>query len=151
MLSRLTHKRRKHVWIPLHPELQFALEAACAERRPNPSDHILLNPETGRPMMRPRLYQRIRVLGDRAGVTRAHPHRFRDTLAVDMLLKGASPYDVAKTLGDTVMVVEEHYAPYVRELRERTRRIMESPDGIERAVVDCTEIAQPPAPKGRLQ
>ena len=29
----------------------------------------------------------------------AHPHRFRDTLAVDLLASGASPYDVAKMLG----------------------------------------------------
>jgi hypothetical protein len=68
-----------------------------------------------------------------------------------MLLKGASPYDVAKTLGDTVAVVEEHYAPYVRELRERTRRIIESPEGLEKPAADCTIIAQQPAPKGRLQ
>src|SRR5262249_11216076 len=56
MLSRLTHKRRKHVWVPLHPELQFALEATCSERHPKPAEHVLLNPETGRPMTRPRLY-----------------------------------------------------------------------------------------------
>jgi integrase len=151
MLSRLTHKRRKNVWIPIHPELEFALEAAIAERKPKPGDHVLLNPETGRAMTRPRLYRRVRMMGDRAGVERAHPHRFRDTLAVDMLLKGASPYDVAKTLGDTVAVVEEHYTPYVKELRERTRRIMESGEGIEKQASDCTPIAHPAAPKGRVQ
>jgi integrase len=91
------------------------------------------------------------MTGERAGVTRAHPHRFRDTLAVDMLLKGASPYDVAKTLGDTISVVEEHYAPYVKELRERTRRIMESPDGIEKPAADCTVFAHPPEIKGKAQ
>jgi integrase len=127
MVCRLTHKRQKRVWIPLHPELLFALEATCAERHPQASDHVLLNPETGGPMSRPRLYERIKAMGERASVTRAHPHRFRDTLAVDLLLKGASPYDVAKTLGDTIAVVEEHYAPYVKELRERTRRIHGEP------------------------
>jgi integrase len=132
MLCRVTHKRPKRVWIPLHPELLFALEAACAERRSQPLDHVLLNPETGGPMSRPRLYERIKALGERSGVNGAHPHRFRDMLAVDMLLKGASPYNVAKTLGDTIAVVEEHYAPYAKELRERTRRILESPDRIEK-------------------
>jgi integrase len=36
MLSRLTHKRKKQVWIPLHPELLFALEAESggADHRP---------------------------------------------------------------------------------------------------------------------
>jgi integrase len=71
------------------------------------------------------------ALGRRAGVARAHPHRFRDTLAVDMLARGASPYDVAKMLGDTIDTVEKHYMPFVRELRERVRTILETGIGIE--------------------
>jgi integrase/recombinase XerD len=151
MLSRLTHKRKKQVWIPLHPELLFALEAESARRRPSPGDHVLLNPDTKKPMSRPRLYERMISLGDRAEVTRVHPHRFRDTLAVDLLLKGATAYDVAKTLGDTIAVIEEHYAPYVRELRERTRRIIESPEGIEKAAADCTVFAHQPEVKRKVQ
>ena len=60
---------------------------------------------------------------------RAHPHRFRDTFAVDMLARGASPYDVAKLLGDEIATVEKHYAEFVKELRERVRRMMESNEG----------------------
>jgi integrase len=151
MLSRLTHKRGKQVWIPLHQELLFALEAEFERRDPRPSDQVLLNPETKKPMSRPRLYTRIKALGDRAGVRQAHPHRFRDTLAVDMLLKGASPYDVAKTLGDTVAVVEQHYAPYVKELRERTRKIMASDEGIEKAAPNRTVFAHQPPIGGKVQ
>lgn len=44
---------------------------------------------------------------------------------VDVLARGASPYDVAKLLGDTIETVEKHYAEFVRELRERVRRMME--------------------------
>ena len=43
-----------------------------------------------------------------------------------MLCRGATPYDVAKILGDTIETVEQHYAPFVPELRERVRRILES-------------------------
>ncbi len=46
----------------------------------------------------------------------SHAHRFRDTFAVDLLTRGASPYDVAKLLGDTAETVEKHYAPFVKEL-----------------------------------
>jgi integrase len=67
------------------------------------------------------------ALGKRADVPDAHPHRFRDTLAVDMLARGANPYDVAKMLGDTIETVEKHYTPFVRELRERVRMILEKP------------------------
>jgi integrase len=118
---------------------------------PSPGDHVLLNPDSKKPVSRPRLYEKMLALGRRAEVTRAHPHRFRDTLAVDLLLKGATANDVAKTLGDSVAVVEEHYAPYVKELREHTRRIMESPDGIEKPAADCTVFAPQPEVKGKLQ
>jgi integrase len=50
--------------------------------------------ERGR-MTRPRLYQRCKAIGRRAGIEDVHPHRFRDTFAVDMLARGATPYDVA--------------------------------------------------------
>jgi hypothetical protein len=43
-----------------------------------------------------------------------------------MLARGASPYDVEKLLGDTIETAEKHYAEFVRELRERVRRMMES-------------------------
>jgi integrase len=83
-------------------------------------------------MTRPRLYQRMLALGRRAGVPHAHPHRFRDTLAVDMLAKGASPYDVAKTLGDTIGTIEKHYTPFTKDLRERVRKILQNGEGIEK-------------------
>ena len=132
-INRLTQKRRKRVLLPIHQELLFALEAERDRRGPQPEDRVLLNPATGQPLTRPRLYQRMLAVGRRAGVLDAHPHRFRDTFAVDLLARGASPYDVAKLLGDTVETVEKHYAPFVRELRERARRIMESGEGLELA------------------
>jgi integrase len=87
--------------------------------------------------------------GKRAGVPDAHPHRYRDTFAVDMLARGASPYDVAKLLGDTVATVEKHYAPFVKELRDRTRRIMESGEGLEK--ISGTKLAQREEFKSRIQ
>ncbi len=130
-INRLTLKRRKRVVLPIHQELLFALEIERDKRKPQPEDRVLVNPETGRPLTRPRLYERMLALGRRAGVPGAHPHRFRHTFAVDLLSRGASPYDVAKLLGDTVDTIEKHYAEWVKELRERARRIMESGEGLE--------------------
>jgi integrase len=126
-IERVTQKRRKRVILPIQAELLFALEAERERRKPEPSDRVLLNPATGKPLTRPRLYHRMLALGKRANVPDAHPHRFRDTLAVDMLTRGANPYDVAKMLGDTIETVEKHYTPFVRELRERVRMILEKP------------------------
>ena len=88
------------------------------------------------------------ALGRRAEVLESHPHRFRDSFAVDLLARGASPYDVAKLLGDTVETVEKHYAPFVRELRERTRRILETGEGLE---ITGTQQAQQKGNRERIQ
>lgn len=146
-INRLTLKRRKRVLLPIHQELLFALEVERDRRKPLPEDRVLVSPATGRPLTRPRLYERMLALGRRAGVLGAHPHRFRDTYAVDLLARGASPYDVAKLLGDTVDTIEKHYAPFVKELRERARRIMESGEGLE---ITGTPRAQQDAPKERM-
>jgi hypothetical protein len=49
-----------------------------------------------------------------------------------MLARGASPYDVAKLLGDTVATIEKHYAPFVKELRDRACRFKENGEGLEK-------------------
>ena len=41
----------------------------------------------------------IREIGQRAGVTNTHPHRFRRTLATSMIDRGASLLDVQRILG----------------------------------------------------
>jgi integrase len=128
--------------VPLHTELLFALEVERGRRKPETNDRVLTNPATGKPLTRPGLYRRMVALGRRAGVPNAHPHRFRDTFAVDMLVRGASPYDVAKMLGDTIETVEKHYTPFVRELRERVRSILETGIGLEELAQKTSEIVQ---------
>lgn len=130
-IVRITQKRGKRVVVPIHTELLFALETERDMRKPNLWERVLVNPETRKPLTRPRLYERMMKLGRRAGITNANPHRFRDSLAVEMLCRGATPYDVAKVLGDTIETVEQHYAPFVPELRERVRRILESSAEVE--------------------
>jgi hypothetical protein len=39
---------------------------------------------------------------------------------------------VAKLLGDTVATAEKHYSRFVKELRDRTLRIMEIGDAVEK-------------------
>lgn len=125
-IERVTQKRSKKVIIPIQSELLAVLEMEYEHRNPATNEVVLLHPVTQTPLTQRRLYHRMVALGKRAGVPDAHPHRFRDTFAVDMLARGASPYDVAKLLGDTIETVERHYADFVKELRERVRRMMES-------------------------
>lgn len=51
---------------------------------------------------------------------------------------------MAKILGDEVATIERHYAPYVRELRERARGFMDSTEGgLEK--ITSTILTQSPA------
>lgn len=48
-----------------------------------------------------------------------HPHRFRDTFAVELLLKGAELRTVQLLLGHkSIKTTEKHYAPYVRSYQK---------------------------------
>lgn len=142
-IERVTQKRRKPVIIPIHSELLFALEVEYERRSQEPSGQVLPQTREHGRMTRPRLYQRCKAMGRRAGIEDAHPHRFRDTFAVDMLARGATPYDVAKLLGDEIATVEKHYAPFVRELRERVRSLMESDSGIAKFAPESRTTNKP--------
>lgn len=112
-----TRKRGVWVTIPIADQLRRAL----TERPPTSRFDQVFPGAT-----RTKLYSIIRNLGERAGVKNAHPHRFRDTLAVTILEKGGTIYDVAKILGDAVTTVEKHYAPFTDRLQERVRKILDS-------------------------
>ncbi len=55
-----------------------------------------------------------------AKVEDAHPHRFRDTFAVELLLSGVPIERVSILLGhQSVRITERHYAPWVRSRQEQ--------------------------------
>jgi integrase len=135
--------------IPIHDELLLALKKEKEHRRPSEVEFVLLLPaleaqddfatlefdrnetranETqvvaGFTLRKHRLYYRVLAIGSRGGVKNCHPHRFRSTFAVGMMNGGANALDVARLLGDTVETVVKHYLPFVKELRERVRKIM---------------------------
>ena len=60
------------------------------------------------------------ALPKEAGVHGGHPHRFRDTFAVELLLKGVPMERVSILLGhSSVKVTEKHYSPWVRARQEQ--------------------------------
>ena len=68
---------------------------------------------------------RLNDIADRAGVVGFHPHRLRDTFAVELLNAGVSMEDVSALLGHSdVATTERYYAPWDRRRRERLNRIV---------------------------
>ena len=55
----------------------------------------------------------------RSGVEQAHPHRFRHTLASELLGKGATFEEVAAVLGDSPAIIRRHYAKWTPEYQSR--------------------------------
>ncbi len=68
---------------------------------------------------------RLKDIADRAEVVKFHPHRLRDTFAVELLNAGVSMEDVSVLLGHSdVATTERYYAPWDRRRRERLNRIV---------------------------
>ena len=64
--------------------------------------------------------RQLQRLFERAGVTNAHAHRFRDTFAVELPLAGTPIEPVAALLAHTsIKTTERHYAPRTRSRQEQ--------------------------------
>jgi len=63
----------------------------------------------GEPLNREALLQLVNRLGERAGVTDCHPHRFRHTFAVTFLRNGGNVYELQAMLGHTTLEMVKQY------------------------------------------
>jgi integrase/recombinase XerD len=64
--------------------------------------------------------KRLARLFELAKVENGHPHRFRDTFAVELLLTGVPIERVSVLLGhQSVRITERHYSPWVRSRQEQ--------------------------------
>lgn len=70
--------------------------------------------------------RRIKIICREAEVSPDHTHRFRHTLAADLLTKGASVEDVAAILGNTPTIVQKHYAQWIKARQDRLDAIVQS-------------------------
>jgi integrase len=133
-LSVTARKNDSALRLPIMTELGEALNVHLARQLPEQKTSAnLFTTANGSPIVG--LDKHLRRLFSAAGVSRGHAHRFRDTFAVSLLAHGASLYDVAKLLGINASVVEAHYAPYVKELQERGRRLV-SKLNYSKAIID---------------
>jgi len=106
----VTGKGDKTRTIPLSDHTwRIVMKYVLTERDNQPSDAPVFASKHGGPLTRNALYQLIRALADLAGVTDAHPHRFRHTFAVMFLRNGGNIYALRKILGHTTLKMVETY------------------------------------------
>ena len=66
----------------------------------------------------------LKAVFAKSRVRNAHAHRFRHTLATEILVKGRTIEDCANILGDSPDVIRKHYAKWSPGYQRRTVDIM---------------------------
>jgi integrase len=125
-----THKTGEPVVVPVHPELEQAL----AQIRPNDAGYYFWSGVSAVTTATDNWRRRLAQAFQRAGIEGGHPHRFRDTFAVDLLLRGVAIDQVSALLGHSaVKITEQHYLAFVagrrKQISEAVRRAWASGQG----------------------
>jgi integrase/recombinase XerD len=73
-------------------------------------------------------YYRVKLekAAKKAGVLKAHPHRFRDSFACRLLVNGVAIENVAILLGNSIRICEKHYAPWIKARQDALERAVAS-------------------------
>jgi len=66
--------------------------------------------EDWRPMTREHLRQLLHRIGEKIGIQKVHPHRFRHTFAISYLRNGGDVFTLKELLGHSDLKMTEHYA-----------------------------------------
>jgi len=111
-----TQKTGTNVYVPMPPEFFEALNEV--EKL---SQRYYFWSGNGKMETRIGNFERtLKSMFAKAGIANGHAHRFRDTFAVELLLKGV-PMDVVSVLlgHSSIKITEKHYAPWVKARQEQ--------------------------------
>jgi hypothetical protein len=112
------------VFLPVPPEMKVALDLVPVPLR-NADSRYFFWDGIGKPKTHKAHVDRaLRTLFKAAGVASAHAHRFRHTLATELLGRGASFEEVADILGNGPEVVRKHYGKWSAARQTRIDDLM---------------------------
>lgn len=125
-----TRKTGGHVLLPIPPELKAALDALPIPIREDgtaeDTGHYFWTGRGTRQSAREIGWRLLKSVFDKAGIKDAKPHRFRHTLATDILARGGTMADVADVLAITETIARKHYAKWSPARQERISTLMRS-------------------------
>jgi len=120
-----TKKTGGTVFLPVPKQLEDALAAVPVPRGAPANSRCYFWNETSARITAVRVMERtLHTVFKRSGVKDARPHRFRHTLATEILAEGHGEQDVADILGISPAVVRKHYAKWSQSRQERINRVM---------------------------
>lgn len=106
---RVLGKGSKERRVPISPLAMQSIVEYLSARSPSRRNAPLFMSEHGRPLNRDSLRLLINRLAARAGVSSAHPHKFRHTFALNYILNGGDPYSLQMILGHSTMDMVKRY------------------------------------------
>ncbi len=120
-----TLKNGKVVKLPVHPDLQASLDSLPKPKGSRGESRYFFWSGNGtvRSMVRDATRTMAAVF-KASGVPKAHSHRFRHTLATEILEAGGTFEDAAEILGNSPNVIKNHYAKWSPRRQERISAIM---------------------------
>ena len=122
-----TTKNGKAVRLPLHPDLQAALDFLPMPRAGGTDcPYFFWSGNGTKSAMVRDVIRTVSAAYKASGVAGACSHRFRHTLATEILELGGSFEEAADILGDSPAVIRKHYAKWSRLRQERISGLLAS-------------------------
>jgi len=122
-----THKTGGLVFMPIPEELQKALDSLpCPRGTVGESRYFFWNGSMSKRAVKGTAERTLAAVFKASGIKGAHAHRFRHTLATDILVKGGTEQDVADILGISPAIVRKHYAKWSQARQRRITDLMRS-------------------------
>ena len=125
-----TEKSGQPVFLPVPADMKAALDALPVPKGADGECRYFFWSGVGsEKAMKANADRTLHAVFQKSGVARAHAHRFRHTLATELLGRGASFEDVADVLGNSPEIVRKHYAKWSPARQARIDDLMEKVHG----------------------
>jgi site-specific recombinase XerD len=129
-------KNGQAIWLPLSqfPEVRQALDCVPLPKGASPDCKYYFWSGSGSREGHIKTVDRtLQAVFRESGVENAHAHRFRHTLATEILVKGGTIEDAANILGDSPATIRKYYAKWSVAYQARTVEIMRRVHGTSAA------------------
>jgi integrase/recombinase XerC len=120
-----TEKSGNPVFLPIPSDLKAALDKVPAPLRNTKSRYFFWNGIGKEKTHKAHIDRCLRAVFKESVVKGAHAHRFRHTLATELLGRGASFEEVADILGNSPEIVRKHYGKWSTARQSRIDELMQ--------------------------
>jgi integrase/recombinase XerC len=136
-----TEKSGQPVFLPVPQDLKEALDRVPLPMSNINSRYFFWNGTGKQETHKGHMHRLLQAVFKKSGVAGAHAHRFRHTLATELLGRGASFEDVTDILGNSPEIVRKHYGKWSAARQSRIDDLMARVHiGTDQVVVENTRL-----------